>query len=1181
MTKLQMQKKWKFWIDRGGTFTDVIGIAPDGELKTHKLLSSNSQHYDDATIEGIRQVLHLREDQAIPTEQIDSVRIGTTLATNALLERKGAATALVTSYGFKDALSIGFQQRPDLFALKIEKPEALYERVIETTQRQDIKGQTIQALDEERLREQLLVAKQKGITSIAIVFMHAFRYSADERHAKTIAIAVGFDEVICSHEIASVMGFIMRGNTSIVDAYLTPVFAGYLNHLQQQLSGVKVLMMQSNGGLMSTALYRAKDSLLSGPAGGVIAGAKMSEQIMCSKLITFDMGGTSTDIAYYEGSLSRSYESVIAGIPLQLPMLDIETIAAGGGSIISFHQGRFCVGPESAGANPGPACYGKGGPLTITDCHVMLGHINADYFPQCFGKDGEQKIDKATVVKAFNQLTNEINQSTNKEYTAYEVAQGFIRVAVTQMSGAIKKITLQKGYDLTDAVLCSFGGAAAQHACAVADELGLTRVVISPYASLFSALGIGQADIRRIRQQTIERPIHEAFPKLETMYDQMIQGFDDIDIDSDKTDYLCRMHLKYQGTDVSINVPYQHDYENLFNQRHLTLYGFTMPERKIICQDISVEQVLRSDELFKPALSKRSQKIKSSPDVVNRYQLAKDKTISGPVTIAEKHTVTVLPVAWSAGVDDHENLWLSRDKPLQPASVDTQQSDPILLEVFNYLFMSIAEEMGEALANTAYSVNIKERRDFSCAVFDATGGLVANAPHMPVHLGSMSVSVKAISQHFDSKMQPGDVYMLNDPYAGGTHLPDVTVVTPVFLEQKKPVFYVASRGHHADIGGCQPGSMPAHSENIEQEGILFTYAHIVKQGAFDSGYVESCLLQEPYPARNIKQNIADLKAQIAANQRGINQIVKMVEQYSLPVVNAYMRFVQTNAELAVREVIACLTDGEFVQRMDCGAEIHVAIRVDQNNRECEIDFTGTHGAENTNFNAPKAVTTAAVLYVFRCLVQRDIPLNGGCLIPIKIIIPKGSLLDPVSPRAVVAGNVETSQNIVEALFSAMGIVAQSQATMNNLTFGNSEYQYYETIAGGSGAGDGFNGADAVQVHMTNTRLTDPEVLEFRFPVRVNRFELRQGSGGEGKYKGGEGLIREIYFNEAMTVNLLSEHRQFPPLGMGQGADGACGENTLIRSNNKKQKLAASVLCEVDCGDILQIKTPGGGGYNKP
>ncbi|MDF1759757.1 MAG: hydantoinase B/oxoprolinase family protein [Coxiellaceae bacterium] len=1178
MTKLQLQKKWKFWIDRGGTFTDVIGVSPEGAITTCKLLSSDSQRYDDASIEGIRRLFHLREDQAIPTEQIESVRIGTTLATNALLEGKGASTALVTSYGFKDALRIGFQQRPDLFALKINKPDALYKQVIETTQRQDVHGEVIQQLDKDRLYDQLLLAKQQGITSIAVVFMHAYRYTEDERNAKKIALTVGFDEVICSHEVGKVMGFIMRGNTTVVDAYLTPVFGSYLHHLQQQLPDVNILMMQSNGGLLPTALYRAKDSLLSGPAGGVIAGAKLAEQLKCPKLVTFDMGGTSTDVAYYAGSLHRNYESIIAGIPVQLPMLAIETIASGGGSVISFNQGRFCVGPESAGANPGPACYGKGGPLTITDCHVMLGHIRADFFPHCFGKGGEQAINEKNVIKLFDELTKQINQNSNKTYTSTEVAHGFVQVAVTQMAGAIKKITLQKGYDLSDAVISSFGGAAAQHVCAVADELSISQVVISPYASLFSALGIGIADIRSIKQQTIEQPLKTAFTKLESLYDEIIHSFDAVDVSNNHINYICNMHLKYQGTDAVLIIPYQQDYEKIFNQQYFSTYGFTMPERDIVCQEISVEQAIQASESIGQLAVENFQNVAAIPGVMDRYQLAKDKSIRGPLTIVEKHTVAVLPLGWAATIDSENNMWLTRDTPLQASSIDTQQADPIWLEVFNYLFMSIAEEMGEALANTAYSVNIKERRDFSCAIFNSSGDLVANAPHMPVHLGSMGVSVKAIREHFDNKMQPGDVYMLNDPYAGGTHLPDVTVVTPVFFNQKQPAFYVASRGHHADIGGIQPGSMPAHSDNIEQEGILFTYAHIVKQGVLDIQYIESCLSKKPYPARNIKQNLADLKAQIAANQRGVNQVIKMVEQYSLSVVNAYMHFVQANAEVAVRQVIACLSDGEFIQRMDCGAEIHVAIRVNQDKCQCEIDFTGTNGAEQSNFNAPKAVTTAAVLYVFRCLVQRAIPLNQGCLSPIKIIIPKGSLLDPVSPRAVVAGNVETSQNIVEALFSAMGIMAQSQSTMNNFTFGNAQYQYYETIAGGSGAGDGFNGADAVQVHMTNTRLTDHEILEFRFPVRINRFELRQDSGGKGKYKGGEGVIREIYFSEPMTVNLLSEHRQYPPLGMQQGGNGACGENAVIHTNNKKQKLKTSAVCKVEAGDILQIKTPGGGGY---
>ncbi len=1169
---------YKIWVDRGGTFTDLIGVAPNGQVTTCKLLSKNEHQYEDATIEGIRRLLGLREDQAIPVDHIESIRIGTTLATNALLERKGAPMAFVTSIGFKDALRISFQQRPDLFALHIKKPDMLYQSVIETTQRFDVSGDEISPLNETSLHNQLVQAKKQGIKSVAIAFMHAYKFHDDEMRAKQIASEIGFDEVICSHEIGRVMGYVMRSNTTVVDAYLTPVFGVYLSHLQHQLPGVNLLMMQSNGGLLPVEKYRAKDSLLSGPAGGVIAGVRLTEQASFKKCITFDMGGTSTDVAYYDGELIRNFESTIAGIPVQLPMLAIETIAAGGGSIIHFDQGRFCVGPESAGADPGPACYGKGGPLTITDCHVLLNHIRPDIFPQCFGYDSDQPINQQIVVEKFNQLTESINKMQAQQYSNQQVAEGFIRVTIIQMASAIKKITLQKGYDLDRSVMCCFGGAGPQHACAVADELGINDVLISPYASLLSAMGMGLADIRSIKQLSVELPIELTLPTLSMLYDQLIASFESADCDELCIIHHKQLHLKYEGTDTVLVLPLQDNIESIFHQLYLSTYGFQMSDRRIICQSISVERIIASDQTINKSNADISRSHINMPGIIERDQLTKQHATSGPALIAEQHTVTVLEKGWAATIDDAQNIRLTREHKREIETIAIDRPDPIWLEVFNHLYMSIAEEMGEALANTAYSVNIKERRDFSCAIFDANGDLVANAPHMPVHLGSMGVSVKAIKTHFAATMREGDVYMLNDPYAGGTHLPDVTVVTPIFLADDQPLFYVASRGHHADIGGSQPGSMPADSTTIEQEGILFTYAHIVKSGVFDTEYVTQQLNKMPYPARNVDQNIADLKAQIAANQRGANQLKVMVEKYNVSVVGAYMGFVQQNAEQAVREVIACLSDGSFVQRMDCGAEIHVAIRVNNAQKSCEIDFTGTHGAEHSNFNAPKAVTIAAVLYVFRCLVKCNIPLNQGCLKPITLIIPEGSLLDPIKPRAVVAGNVETSQNIVEALFSAMNIMAQSQSTMNNVTFGSKHYQYYETIAGGSGAGNGFHGADAVQVHMTNTRLTDPEILEFRFPVLLKRFEIRNNSAGQGMYTGGQGVIREIQFYEPMTVNILSEHRRYNPLGMNGGSDAQCGENSIIREDGKKEQLGACATCNVNSGDTLQVKTPGGGGY---
>lgn len=1157
-----IDKGWQFWVDRGGTFTDIIAYKPDGSIETCKLLSEHPELYNDAIIEGIRRLTMADSDTSIPVHIIGQIRVGTTIATNALLERKGASTAFVTSNGFADSLKIGYQQRPDLFALHIEKVQPLYEHVIETTQRISVNGETLQSLDTVQLKQKLQLAKRQGITSIAIAFLHAYAFPDDELLAKRVAESLDFDEVICSHELSQRMGFISRGETAVVDAYLSPIFHHYLNQLQTKLPGVNIQFMQSNGGLLNAKLIRAKDSLLSGPAGGVMASVKIAEQLKLDSIISFDMGGTSTDIGFYDGTIYRNEQPIVAGIPLRIPMLDIKTIASGGGSIIRYEQGRFLVGPESAGANPGPACYGRGGPLTITDCHVVLGNISPANFPVCFGDNGDCPIDAERVTQLMQALTDSINNASDQNMTIEQVARGFIQVAVHQMAAAIKKHMLKFGRDARRSTLICFGGAAGQHACSIAQELGIHHVIIHPLASLLSALGIGLAEERIIRQRSIEALL-ENCSNLNLQYKELQSEIKELSNNYNALSFENQMFVKYFASDNAFRVPHETQCRTTFERLYKRQYGYTQPATPIVCEAIAVE-----------ATSKAS--ISLNDLLVSNLD---SNSVDGPQRIVQPDTVIVINEGWQGTFDQHNILHIQHKEIIKRASISTDKADPVYLEVFNHAFMSIAEQMGETLVNTARSVNIKERRDFSCALFDRRGNLIANAPHMPVHLGSMSDSVKSIINNCSNDMKAGDAYMLNDPYAGGTHLPDITVITPVYFDHSTADFYVASRAHHADIGGIEPGSMPAHSTNIDQEGIVFERFKCVSQSLLLRHELLQRLTGGDMPARNPEKNIADLEAQLAANQQGIIQLQQLITDYGLHTVNAYVGFINDNAQALVENLLASLSTGSFTQAMDCGATIKVDIKSTCNNR-CLIDFSKSGGAEHTNFNAPTSVTLASVLYVLRCLIQQTIPLNQGCLNPIDVQLPKEGLLNPNYPQAVVAGNVETSQNIVEALLSALGIMAQSQATMNNFTFGNDHYQYYETIAGGSGAGMGFNGCDAVQVHMTNTRLTDPEVLEHRFPVRLVDFKIRLGSGGAGQYRGGNGVIRCIEFLEPMRVNLLSEHRKNPPQGMSGGDPGQCGMNLHIKSG-EYTVLPATVSIDVSAGDRICIHTPGGGGFGKP
>ncbi len=1201
---------WQFWVDRGGTFTDIVARRPNGTFQVYKLLSEHPSAYQNSVLHGIREILGLEAEAPIPPGQIAAIKMGTTVATNALLERKGARTVLAITQGFRDALRIGYQNRPDIFALQIVRPELLYEQVVEAQERYSASGEALEALNGAALRQNLQAVYDKGIRSCAIAFMHGYRYPAHEQAAAVIAREVGFTQISVSHEVSPLIKLVSRGDTTVADAYLSPVLHRYLDHLTQTLDQTRLLVMQSNGGLMDAAFVKGKDTILSGPAGGVVGAVKTCAAAGIDRLIGFDMGGTSTDVCHYNREYERVFDTEVAGVRLRTPMMAIHTVAAGGGSILAFDGAKFRVGPESAGANPGPACYRQDGPLTITDCNVLMGKIQPQFFPKVFGPSRDQPIDAEIVQEKFAGLAQEIAQKTGQAQTPEQVAQGFLTIAVENMANAIKKISLQRGYDVSRYTLCCFGSAGGQHACAIAEVLGMEQILIHPFAGVLSAYGMGLADLRASRQQTVEMPLSEEgiaqlSPILERLTavavnDLMQQGVDSADCSVVRTAYL-----RYEGTDSTIGVGWDTAaaMEIAFATRHRTLYGFAAPERSLMIESLGVESVGGGAELEEPLLT-RSNPNPPQPltqvsiytrrqwhtaPVFQRSDLQVGDRIAGPALILEPTGTNMVEPTWDATLTVHGHLLLRRDRSrvqpfasqvesFQPAP--TAEPDPVQLEIFSNLFKAIAEQMGVTLQNTSVSVNIKERLDFSCALFDGAGYLVANAPHIPVHLGSMGDSVQAVVTAFGDSIQPGDAYLLNDPYQGGTHLPDMTVVTPVFLaNEQSPRFYVASRGHHADIGGIAPGSMPPDSTDITQEGILIQPFALVKQGQLQREAMLALLSTEPYPARNPQQNLADLEAQLAANQTGATELQRIAEQYGIEMIQSYMQHVQDYAERSVRRVIDRLQDGQFTYPMDDGSQIQVRVTLDRQRHSARIDFTGTSPQQPTNFNAPRAVTKAAVLYVFRTLVTESVPLNAGCLKPLDMIVPEGCLLNPQYPAAVVAGNVETSQAIVNALYGALGVMAAAQGTMNNLTFGTDRYQYYETICGGSGAGSYFHGADAVQTHMTNSRLTDPEVLEGRFPVRVKEFSIRPNSGGQGQYQGGNGAIRCLQFLEPMTVSILSSHRVVPPFGLCGGQSGQTGRNRLQSPSSKQPTaLPGRISLKVQAGDCLTIETPGGGGY---
>ncbi len=1193
--------RWDFWIDRGGTFTDVIGRDSAGRLHARKLLSE-SPAYADAAVQAIRDHLRLSPGAPIPKGAIGVVKMGTTVATNALLERRGERTLLVTTKGFRDALEIGYQARPKIFARNIVKPEQLYSGVVEIDERVLADGTVEAAPDLEAVRAELARAKRQGYEAVAIVFMHAYRYPRHEQKVGKIARALGFAQVSVSHECSPLIKLVGRGDTTVVDAYLSPILARYVARVSQALdakrTGARVMFMMSSGGLTAAELFAGKDAILSGPAGGVVAMAQTGRSAGFGEVIGFDMGGTSTDVAHFDGTYERAFETEVAGVRMRAPMMMIHTVAAGGGSILHFDGARFRVGPDSAGADPGPKCYRRGGPLAITDANVMTGKLIPDYFPKIFGPSQDQPLDGKSVREAFEALAREVGDGRSAE----EVADGFIAIAVAKMAEAIKKISVARGYDVTRYALNCFGGAGGQHACDVADALAIKTVLIHPLSSLLSAYGMGLADIGANRSQGVEEPLSEQAlarlaPLVERLGDEAAKEVASQGVARDAVKLHPRAQLRYAGSDTALEVEWRslRAMRRAFEAAHKARFGFIDRAKALVVEAVNVEAVggaARFAERARPIppatapVAERAAKFFSNgawreAQVFVRAHIPLGAHIAGPALIIEPHQTIVVEQGWRAEVTPRNHVVLRRVEAAARRDAIGAKADPVMLEIFNNLFMSIAEQMGVTLQNTAYSVNIKERLDFSCAVFDAQGRLVANAPHMPVHLGSMDRSVETIIRANTGRIRPGDVFALNAPYNGGTHLPDITVCTPVFDEAGETIlFWTAARGHHADIGGIAPGSMSPRAISILEEGVYIDNFLLVERGRFRELELCELLATGPYPARNPLQNVNDLKAQIAANEKGVRELKRMVEAFSLATVQAYMGHVQDNAAESVRRVIDRLKDSEFSTETDQGAIIKVKITVDREKREATVDFTGTSPQQPNNFNAPEPVARAAVLYVFRVMVEDEIPMNAGCLRPIRILIPEGSMLSPRFPAAVVAGNVETSQAVTDTLFGALGALGSAQGTMNNLTFGDARYQYYETICSGAPAGSGFDGAAAVHTHMTNSRLTDPEVLEQRFPVVLEDFHIRRGSGGKGQWCAGDGTLRRIRFRERMELALLTGRRRVKAFGMEGGEPGELGRNVVRRNNGRREKLPGCAQTTLEAGEAVEIVTPTGGGWGK-
>ncbi|MBO9725705.1 MAG: hydantoinase B/oxoprolinase family protein [Novosphingobium sp.] len=1196
-----MASGWQFWIDRGGTFTDIVGRRPDGTFVSTKLLSENPQRYRDAATAGIRSLLGLDFDAPLPVGLVAGVKMGTTVATNALLERQGAPLLLVVNEGFGDLLEIGDQSRPDLFALDIRLPQQLYSAVEEVGGRCDVDGHPISRLDEEAAARMFARHRGEGIAACAIALVHGWKYPEMERRLAELARQAGFTQVSTSHGTSALLGLVPRASTTVVDAYLSPVLGDYVGRVVERLGDVPLYFMQSSGGLTEHATFQGKDAILSGPAGGVIGAARTAQAAGFERIIGFDMGGTSTDVGLYAGALERVVDAEVAGAKVRVPMIAINTVAAGGGSILHFDGARYRVGPDSAGADPGPACYRRGGPLTVTDANVMLGRIAPAFFPAIFGPDGDLPLDRDVVAQRFAALAQEVETATGRTTDPREVAESFVRVAVAAMARAIKEVSTERGHDAADFTLQCFGGAGGQHACMVAAELGISTVFIHPFAGVLSAYGMGLADRSEVRRVAIERPLDAGtVPDLRAdaeaigaqLAETIAKGGEGAALRTE-----ARVHLRYQGTDTGIAVTLDHAevMSEAFDKAHVARFGFSTPGRALVVDSIEVEVILPGETVAMPRLARRpkgealpvltqmalwAEGAETLAAVHDRAALLAGDRVVGPALIREPLATTVIEPGWVATMDDWGNLVLRQEGvSVALKGREGDVADPMMLELFNNMFMAVAEQMGAVLRHTSTSVNIKERLDFSCALFDADGNLIANAPHVPVHLGAMGESVRAVLAARGGSLKPGDMVALNDPYRGGTHLPDVTVVAPVFDEAGEEIrFFVANRGHHADIGGIAPGSTPAVSTSLEQEGVVIDDFLLLEGGAFREQPLRDLLAAARYPARNPDMNVADLKAQVAANETGIREIMALLRRYGWSMVSTYVGHMMANAEESLRRVIDRIGDGAFDYRMDDGARLRVQVSVDRARRSATIDFTGTDPQRPGNFNAPPAVTRASVLYAFRCLVDADLPLNEGCLVPLDIVVPEGTFLSPHPGAAVVAGNTEVSQAVCNALLGALGATASAQATMNNFLFGNERVQYYETICGGAGASARADGASAVHTHMTNTRITDPEVLEMRYPVRLERFAIRKGSGGAGHHRGGDGVVRRVMALEPLTATIVSSRRSEGPFGLQGGAAGQAGRQWVERADGSRVDLGGTAEVPLAIGDAIVIETPGGGGF---
>ena len=1205
-------QRWQFWIDRGGTFTDIVARDPEGSITTHKLLSENPGRYADAALQGIRDVLGIEAATPLPASDIAAVKMGTTVATNALLERKGEPTLFVTTEGFADVLRIGYQSRPKLFTLRIDLPEMLFDQVIEAHERIGPHGDVLMPLDRQAIEQDLQHAYRAGLRSVAVALIHGYRYPDHEGAIGDIARRIGFTQVSLSHDVSPLMKLVPRGDTTVVDAYLSPILRRYVDTVAADVlrdpgTDTSLMFMQSNGGLTDAQLFQGKDAILSGPAGGVVGSVRTSLMAGFGRVIGFDMGGTSTDVSHYDGAFERTFETEVAGVRVRAPMMYIHTVAAGGGSILHFDGARYRVGPNSAGADPGPACYRNAGPLTVTDCNVMVGKLDPRFFPKVFGPHADANLDADIVREKFQSLADDIQAATGNTRSPEEVADGYLSIAVDNMANAIKKISVQRGYDVSRYTLCCFGGAGGQHACRVADSLAMTKIFIHPHAGVLSAYGMGLADVTAMRERAVEKVLDDAVvPELERVFGELEKsGREELVRQLEPgtpIQVYRRLLVRYEGTDspLQIDSGTPEEVVSRFEESHRRRYGFVTPDKQLIIEAAIIEAVGGGIDITDPEISGELSarldddipRLQSSAlfteghhhevPVVDRDALRPGDRLTGPAIIIEPHGTNVIEPGWQASLTARNHLVVTRIVPRETRAAVGTDVDPVMLEIFNNLFMSIAEQMGIVLQNTAHSVNIKERLDFSCAVFDPQGSLVANAPHIPIHLGAMGESITTIIRERHDTMKPGDVYALNTPYNGGTHLPDITVITPVFDRAGETLlFFVGSRAHHAEIGGISPGSVPSRSTRIDEEGVLIDNFCMVDAGTFREAEVRELFSAGPWPTRNMEQNLADLRAQIAANEKGAQELRRIIDEFSLDIVRAYMGHVQDNAEEMVRRVLSVLSDGQFTYPLDDGSQVSVAISIDHEARTARIDFEGTSPQLPNNFNAPTAVVKAAVLYVFRTLIDDDIPLNGGCLKPLEIHVPEDSMLAPRYPAAVVAGNVETGQVVTDTLYGALRTMAAAQGTMNNFTFGGGRWQYYETICGGSGAGPEFDGTSCVHTNMTNTRLTDPEILEWRYPVILERFERRRDSGGRGQHTGGDGSLRRVRFLEPMTAAIVSGHRKVPPYGMAGGAPGECGRTWVERVDGTTVNLESCDEIEMKPGDVFVIQTPSGGGYGKP